>query len=57
MFTINYKGFYINCYFGKPECWINTQMAGGQIKHYKSLHAAKMDVTKNLITAHEKIMG
>lgn len=49
MFTINYKGFHVHCYFDKPEVSVNGQI-------YKSMHAAKCAITAKLIPAHDAAM-
>ena len=45
MFTIQYKGFYINCYCDKDECRIVYKAFQHQCK---SLHAAKIWIAKFL---------
>lgn len=44
MFTIYYKGFYINCYCDRDECRIIHDTITPH--HAKSLHAAKIWITK-----------
>lgn len=51
MFTINYKGLYIHGYADKPACRINNG-----IKEFKSLHAAKLYVTRVMLPAFEASM-
>lgn len=48
MFTVNYKGYHIHGYIGKPECRIVDLLACSRIHHFKSLHAAKCWVTRRI---------
>lgn len=48
MFTINYKGFYIHGYIYKPECSVVFYHYSKPTTVYKSLHAAKIAITKFL---------
>lgn len=42
MFTVYYKGYYINCYIDKSECSI----AGLSVPKFKTLNGAKRFITK-----------
>lgn len=46
MWTISYKGYYIHGYCDKPECRINGGDLGSYCSHFKSIHAAKLAITK-----------
>lgn len=46
MFTINYKGWYINGYIDRPECHVVLPHGGHWIKA-KSLLSAKRIITRD----------
>ena len=47
MWTIQYKGVYIHGYCGRSKCRIhNTGI------YFKSLHAAKIAITRGLVVTH-----
>ena len=50
MWTINYKGFYIHGYVDRAECTVRGLRC-------KSLHAAKILVTRTLIPAYDVAMS
>ncbi len=50
MWTIKYKGVYIHGYCDKQECKALSHVAG--VLRFKSLHAAKIAITKGLIVPH-----
>lgn len=52
MFTISYKGFYIHGYIDRPECSVSPTY-GGYLGDFKSLHAAKCWITRQLNPARE----
>jgi hypothetical protein len=47
MWTIRYKGFFINGYCDKPECSV-VFWVGGVMGKFKSLHSAKIGITEYL---------
>ena len=47
MFTIEYKGFYINGYCDKPECKV-VFPNGSPLITVSSVHAAKLAITRFL---------
>jgi hypothetical protein len=47
MFTIEYKGFYINGYCDKPECKV-VFPNGSPLVTVSSVHAAKLAITRFL---------
>jgi hypothetical protein len=49
MFTHNYKGMYINGYFGREECYVPG------LGEFKSYRAAQLAITK-AVKAHDAAM-
>lgn len=47
MFTIIYKGYYIHGYCTDSKCRVQYPN-GGRLGEFKSMHSAKMTITKDL---------
>lgn len=52
MFTIQYKGFYINAYCDRPACSVVDALACSKVRHFKTVRAAKCFITRSMVQAY-----